>query len=43
VSFLSLGSRGGFTVKLKKIKLQGSSIARALSKALGGVLNKYSL
>ena len=43
VSFLSLGSRGGFTMKLKKIKLRGSWLARAPSKALGGVLNKYPL
>jgi hypothetical protein len=27
---------GGFTVKLKKLKLQGSSLAWAPSKALGG-------
>jgi len=30
-------------VKLKKIKLQGPSIARTPSKALRWVLNKYSL
>jgi hypothetical protein len=28
--------RGGFTVKLMSLKLQGSSLARAPSKALGG-------
>jgi len=34
---------GDFTVKLKKPKLQGLSLAWANSKALGGALNKYSL
>jgi len=32
--------RGGFTVKLTKLKLQGPSIAWASSRALGGTLNK---
>jgi len=35
--------RGGFTVKLMKLKLQGHSLAWAPSKALGEALNKYSL
>jgi hypothetical protein len=30
-------------VKLMEFKLQGPSLAQAPSKALGGVLNKYSL
>ena len=33
-----LVSRGGFTVKIMKLKLQGPSLVRAPSKALGGVL-----
>jgi hypothetical protein len=32
--------RGRFTMKLTKLKLQGPSIARASSRALGGTLNK---
>ena len=35
--------RGGFTRKLLKLKLQGSCLARAPSKAVRGTLNKYSL
>jgi hypothetical protein len=35
--------RGGFTVKLMKLKLQGPSRTCAPSKALGGGPNKYSL
>jgi len=34
--------KGGFTVKLMGIKLQGPSSTRAFSKALGNTLNKYS-
>ena len=33
-----LRDRGGFTVKLMKSKLQGPTLARAPSKALGGAL-----
>ena len=33
-----LASRGGFTVKIMKLKLQGPSLSRAPSKALGGAL-----
>ena len=35
--------RGGFTVKLMKLKLEGPSLCRASYKALRGALNKYSL
>jgi hypothetical protein len=35
--------RGGFTVKLMKLKLQGPSFARTPCKAMGGALHKYSL
>ena len=34
--------RGGFTVKLMNLKLQGPSLAGAHSMALGGTPNKYS-
>jgi len=33
--------RGGFTMKLLKLMLQGSLILQAPSEALGGDLNKY--
>jgi hypothetical protein len=33
-----LASRGGFTVKIMKLKLKGPSLAQAPSKALGGAL-----
>jgi len=33
-----LASKGGFTVKKTKLQLQGLSLARAPSKALGGAL-----
>jgi len=35
--------RGGFTVKVMKLQLEGPAFARAPSKALGGALDKYSL
>jgi len=36
-------TRGRFTVKLMKLKLQDLSLAWAPSGTLGGALNKYSL
>ena len=39
----NFGSRGGFALKLMKLKLQDPSLARAPSKALGGAINKYPL
>jgi hypothetical protein len=37
---ITLRSRGGFTVKLKKLKLQGLSLTWPLSKTLGRALTK---
>jgi hypothetical protein len=38
LGLISVGVRGGFTVKQIKLKFQGPSYARTFSKALGGTL-----